>query len=80
MPKLYDAVSEIQRLLSVFSEAYGMPATEALERKEWHASLFDLGHVAGTAVAGAVGAAAGTVAAAPKVIAGGVEDSILHLA
>ncbi|MFJ6270921.1 hypothetical protein ACIQG8_13100 [Pseudarthrobacter oxydans] len=80
LPKLYDAVSEIQRLLVVFSEAYGMPATEAFERKEWHTSLLDLGHAAGSAVAGAVGAAAGSVAAAPKAIAGGVEDSILQVA
>jgi hypothetical protein len=80
MPKLYDAVSEIQRLLTVFSESYGMPATEAFERKEWHTSLLDLGHAAGSAVAGAVGAAAGTVAAAPKAIAGGVEDGILQVA
>ncbi len=80
MPKFYDAASEIQRLITVFSEAYSMPATEAFERKEWHASLLDVGHAAGSAVAGAVGAAAGTVAAAPKVIVGGVEDSILHVA
>ncbi|TLM84014.1 hypothetical protein FDW83_08565 [Pseudarthrobacter sp. NamE2] len=80
LPKLYDAVAEIQRLLMVFSEAYGMPATEAFERKEWHTSLLDLGHAAGSAVAGAVGAAAGTVAAAPKAIAGGVEDTILNVA
>lgn len=80
MPKLYDALSEIQRLLKVFSEAYDLPATEALERKEWHTSLFDLGHAAGNTVAGVVGAAAGTVAAAPKAIAGGVEDTILQVA
>lgn len=80
LPKLYDAVAEIQRLLMVFSEAYGMPAPEAFERKEWHTSLLDLGHAAGSAVAGAVGAAAGTVAAAPKAIAGGVEDGILQVA
>lgn len=80
MPKPYDAVSEIPRLLTVFSESYGMPATEAFERKEWHTSLLDLGHAAGSAVAGAVGAAAGTVAAAPKAIAGGEEDGILQVA
>lgn len=80
LPKLYDALSEIQRLLTVFSEAYGMPAMEALERKEWHTSLLDLGQAAGSAVTGAVGAAAGTVAAAPKAIASGVEDGILQVA
>ncbi|QDG65031.1 hypothetical protein NIBR502772_01390 [Pseudarthrobacter sp. NIBRBAC000502772] len=57
-----------------------MPAVPAFERKEWHASLLDLGHAAGTTVAGVVGTAAGTVAAAPKAIAGGVEDTILHVA
>lgn len=80
MPKLYDAVSEIQRLLTVFSEAYGMPTTAALERKEWHTSLLDLTHAAGITVAGVVGTAAGSVAAAPKAIAGGVEDTILNAA
>lgn len=80
MPKLYDAVSEIQRLVAVFSEAYGMPETAAVERKEWHSSLLDLGHTAGNTVAGAVGTAAGTVAAVPKAIAGGVEDTILNVA
>ncbi|MET4592602.1 hypothetical protein [Arthrobacter sp. 754] len=80
MPKLYDALAEIQRLLTVFSDGYGMPETAAFERKEWHTSLLDLGHAAGATVAGVVGSAAGTVAAAPKAIAGGVEDSILHVA
>lgn len=80
MPKLYDALAEIQRLLLVFSQGYGMPALADIDRKSWHASLLDLGQVAGTTVAGAVGAAAGTVAAAPKAIAGGVEDTILHVA
>ena len=80
MPKLYAAITEIQRLLTVFSEAYGMPATVAVERKEWHTSLLDLGHTAGATVAGVVGTAAGTVAAAPKAIAGGVEDTILNVA
>lgn len=80
LPKLYDALAEIQRLLLVFSRGYGMPTLAELDRKEWHTSLLDLGQAAGNAVAGAVGAAAGTVAAAPKAIAGGVEDSILHVA
>jgi len=80
LPKLYDAISEIQRLLTVFAEGYGMPATAAFERKEWHTSLLDLGHAAGNTVAGVVGAAAGTVVAAPKAIAGGVEDTILNVA
>ncbi|WP_307432942.1 hypothetical protein [Pseudarthrobacter defluvii] len=80
LPKFYDSLSETQRLLMVFSEAYGMPATEALERKEWHTSLLDLGQAAGSAVTGVVGAAAGTVAAAPKAIAHGVEDGILQVA
>ena len=80
MPKLYDAVAEIQRLLTVFSQAYGMPATVAIERKEWHTSMLDLGHAAGTTLAGVVGTAAGTVAAAPKAIAGGVEETILNVA
>jgi hypothetical protein len=39
-----------------------------------------LGHAAGNTVAGVVGAAAGTVVAAPKAIAGGVEDTILNVA
>ncbi|MDE8588954.1 hypothetical protein [Arthrobacter sp. NQ4] len=80
MPKLYDSVAEINRLLKAFSDAYDMPLNVEFQRKEWHESVMELGQAAGTTVAGAVSAVAGGVAAAPKAIAGGVEDGILHVA
>ncbi|MGN7201558.1 hypothetical protein [Arthrobacter sp. SAFR-044] len=80
MPKLYDSVAEINRLLKAFSDAYDMPWNVEFQRKEWHESVMELGQAAGTTVAGAVSAVAGGVAAAPRAIAGGVEDGILHVA
>ena len=80
MPKLYDAVAEIQRLLQAFSNAYDMPLNLEFQRKEWHESILELGQAAGATVAAGASAVAGGVAAAPKAIAGGVEDGILHVA
>lgn len=80
MPKLYDSVAEINRLLKAFSDAYDMPLNVEFQRREWHESVMELGQAAGATVAGAVSAVAGGVAAAPKAIAGGVEDGILHVA
>ncbi|WP_307093101.1 hypothetical protein [Arthrobacter sp. B2I5] len=80
MPKLYDSVAEINRLLKAFSDAYDMPLNVEFQRREWHESVMELGQAAGASVAGAVSVVAGGVAAAPKAIAGGVEDGILHVA
>jgi len=80
MPKMYDSVAEINRLLKAFSDAYDMPLNVEFQRREWHESVLELGQAAGATVAGAVNAVAGGVAAAPKAIAGGVEDGILHVA
>ena len=80
MPKLYSAVEELQRLLTVFAAAFGMPEMSAVERSKWNQSVLSLGQQAGQAVAGAVTVAAGGVAAVPKAIGGGIEDRILHVA
>ncbi|MFJ4287358.1 hypothetical protein ACIPY0_17090 [Paenarthrobacter nicotinovorans] len=80
MPKLYAAVEELQRLLNVFSDTFGMPEMSSVERSKWNQSVLSLGQQAGQAVAGAVTAAAGGVAAVPKAIGGGIEDRILHAA
>lgn len=64
----------------MFAASFGMPDTSAVRREQWHESVLCLGKRGGAVVAGAVGAAAGSVASVPKAIAGGVEDGILRVA
>ena len=52
MPKLYGAVEELQRLLTVFAANFGMPEMGTVERSKWNQSVLSLGQQAGQAVAG----------------------------
>lgn len=79
--RIEKSTAKIQRLLSAFSEAFGLPSiSEHVERRAWHESILDLAQEVGDGVVGAAAAVTTGVASAPKAIGTAVEDSVLGLA
>jgi hypothetical protein len=79
--RIQKSTAKIQKLLSAFSDAFGMPSiSEHAERRAWHESILDLAQEVGDGVVGAATAVTTGVASAPKAIGAAVEDSVLGLA
>lgn len=79
--RIEKSAANIQKLLSAFSTAFGMPSiSEHVERRAWHESVLDLAQEVGDGVLGAATVVTTGVASAPKAISAAVEDSVLGLA